>query len=84
MRPISRFDKYLSKVICANFGDFLQKLMNIQNAKTADYGLYQMCRYKGSGYTCTFICLFQSISSWTSKNFCRLVSKFESVLPANL
>ena len=25
MRPISGFDKYLSKVTCANFGDFLQK-----------------------------------------------------------
>ena len=25
MRPISGFDKYLSKVMCAKFGDFLQK-----------------------------------------------------------
>ena len=25
VRPISGFDKYLSKVMCANFGDFLQK-----------------------------------------------------------
>ena len=25
VRPISGFDKYLLKVICANFGDFLQK-----------------------------------------------------------
>ena len=25
MRPISGFDKYLSKVTCANFGDFLLK-----------------------------------------------------------
>ena len=25
VRPISGFDKYLSKVICANFGAFLQK-----------------------------------------------------------
>ena len=25
VHPISGFDKHLSKVICANFGDFLQK-----------------------------------------------------------